>query len=189
MIIIFFGPPGAGKGTQSLLSANHLQIPHLSTGEILRKKLLEKDSTAEYLKKTMDNGDLVSDEILNKIVSARIEEEECKHGFILDGYPRTILQANFLNEFLKLRDLSISFIINLVVGNDTIIKRIKSRSNIENREDDKDEIIQNRISKYNKETEPLSEFYKQEYKLNYLEINGDQEIEKIQEDILKMLKK
>ena len=97
--IIFFGPPGAGKGTQASVISEYLNVPHLSTGDILRKKLLDSDNLANELKKIMSAGKLVSDDILNSIVSSRLSEES-DNGFILDGYPRTFNQSQFLNNFL-----------------------------------------------------------------------------------------
>ena len=96
MRIIFFGPPGAGKGTQAKLLSSYLGIPHLSTGEILRSKLNEEDELSNRLKHVMTSGNLVSDEILNEIVSMTLLTDNCKKGFILDGYPRTIVQSEFL---------------------------------------------------------------------------------------------
>ena len=96
MIIIFFGPPGAGKGTQASLVSKRLKVPHLSTGDILRNKLSDQDPLAIKFKKIMDAGNLVSDDILNQIITNRIIDEDCKNGFILDGYPRTILQKDYL---------------------------------------------------------------------------------------------
>ena len=93
--IIFFGPPGAGKGTQAILIAEYLNITHLSTGDILRKKLLDNDDLATKLKKIMASGNLVSDDILNSIVSSRLNNES-NNGFILDGYPRTLPQSEYL---------------------------------------------------------------------------------------------
>ena len=97
--IIFFGPPGAGKGTQAKIISEFLNISHLSTGDILRKKLLEKDKLANELKEIMSAGNLVSDDILNSIVASTLNKELSK-GFILDGYPRTLKQSDFLNKFL-----------------------------------------------------------------------------------------
>ena len=188
MILIFFGPPGAGKGTQSNLVASYFNIPHLSTGDILRNKLLEKDELSKTIKVMMDKGQLVSDEILNEIVSNRIDNPDCLKGFILDGYPRTMNQALFMNSNLESKNLSITKIIDLIVDQDLIIERIKSRSSKENRQDDKDEIIKTRISKYQFETKPLSDFYKNQNSSNYLEINGNHDIEKINQDIIKILK-
>ena len=188
MILIFFGPPGAGKGTQSNLIAKYYNIPHLSTGEILRNKLLEKDELSKTIKDIMEKGELVSDKILNEIVSNRIDNRDCLKGFILDGYPRTMDQALFFNSTLESKNLSITKIIDINVDKNIIIKRIKSRSTIENRQDDKVKVIQTRISQYLHETKPLSDFYKNQNFSNYCIINGDQKIEKIKADIIKILK-
>lgn len=188
MIIIFFGPPGAGKGTQALLIAKKLNIPHLSTGDILRKKLLDTDDLSQKLKKIMDSGNLVSDDILNKIVGDRLIRSDCNNGFILDGYPRTIIQNNFLINFLKNNKLSVSLIIDLKVSESTIITRIKARSNKESRGDDKLSIIKTRISKYLEETKPLSDYYSSNHLKNYHLINGNQKIEMIERDIEKIAK-
>ena len=96
--IIFFGPPGAGKGTQAKIISNHLNVPHLSTGDILRTRILQEDDLSKKLKEIMSSGGLVSDEILNKIVNEKLND--CNDGFILDGYPRTLDQSNFLNNLL-----------------------------------------------------------------------------------------
>ena len=102
MIIIFFGPPGAGKGTQASLTAKTLNIPHLSTGDILRDKLLDQDSLSTQLKHLMDSGNLISDDILNEIVSNRLNLPDCQNGFILDGYPRTMSQKIFLIKLARI---------------------------------------------------------------------------------------
>ena len=188
MILIFFGPPGAGKGTQSNLIAKYYNIPHLSTGEILRNKLLEKDELSKKIKDIMEKGELVSNKILNEIVSNRIDNQDCLKGFILDGYPRTMDQALFFNSTLESKNLSITKIIDINVDKNIIIKRIKSRSNIENRQDDKVKVIKTRISQYLHETKPLSDFYKNQNFSNYCVINGNQKIEKIKADIIKILK-
>ena len=188
MIIIFFGPPGAGKGTQASLTAKTLKIPHLSTGDILRDKLLDQDTLSIKLKNLMDSGNLVSDDILNEIIVNRLKLPDCQSGFVLDGYPRTMSQKIFLIDFLESHDLSISKIINLSIDEKIIIERIKSRSNIENRLDDREEIIKTRMVKYIEETKPLSNYFKTKYPNDYHIVDGDQDIEKIQEDILKIVK-
>ena len=188
MILIFFFFLGAGKGKQVNLISKKFKIPHLSTGEILRKKLLDTDSLSKKLKDIIDSGNLVPDGILNEIVSNRIAIPDCKNGFILDGYPRTISQKDFLLNFLKNNNLKISKIFDLELSQKIIIQRIKSRSNIENREDDKEEIIKIRISKYIEETKPISDFYKLNYPENYYLIDADQKIDMIQADIVKITK-
>ena len=145
MILIFFGPPGAGKGTQASLIAKKLNIPHLSTGDILRSKLLDTDPLSIKLKNIIDTGNLVSDQIINEIIKIRFSFKDCEKGFILDGYPRTIIQKDFSHNYLAEKSLNISKIFDLSVREEMIIKRIKFRSNIEKREDDKDEIIMTNI--------------------------------------------
>ena len=112
MKIIFFGPPGSGKGTQAKLLAKELNILHLSTGDILREKLSNADSLSTKLKEIMASGNLVSDEILNQIIANKLISEECSNGFILDGYPRTISQSDFLVSFFK----SNSLILDVILG-------------------------------------------------------------------------
>ena len=189
MILIFFGPPGAGKGTQASLIANNFNIPHLSTGDILRDKLLQKDGLSTRLEHIMDKGQLVSDDILNEIVSNRISNNDCLRGFILDGYPRTMGQALFLNTILNSKNLKIDKIIDINVDERIIAKRIISRFKTENRQDDTEDVIKTRISRYLSETKPLSDFYKIKHSSDYLSINGNQEIERITADIIKILKK
>ena len=188
MILIFFGPPGAGKGTQANLISKHYNLPHLSTGDILRSKISDKDDLSKKLKDIMEKGQLVSDEITNEIVCNRIEKIDCKNGFILDGYPRTMVQALFLNDLLKSKKLEIDKIINIELEEKIIIERIISRSAIERRQDDKSEVIKTRIKKYQKEKQLLSDFYFKKMSSNYAVINGNQKIEKINADIMKIIK-
>ena len=188
MILIFFGPPGAGKGTQAALLSKRLNIPHLSTGDILRKKLSNDSSNLLNSREKMDSGSLVSDEILNQIVLDRLSNKDCLNGFILDGYPRTIPQKFFLETYFKDNKKSISYIFELSVDESNVIKRIKSRSNIENRKDDKQEVISRRIFKYLEETRPLTDFYRDHYAESYFVVNGNQDIEMIEKDILKIVK-
>ena len=189
MIFIFFGPPGAGKGTQAALVAKEFNIPHLSTGDILRSKLEENDQLSAKLKEIMDSGNLVSDNILNEIVEKRLNSTDCINGFILDGYPRTIIQKNFLSDYLRDKSLVISNFFDLKIDDDIIVNRIKSRSNIENRQDDREDVIKTRITKYFEETKPLSDYYSSKHAENYHFINGNQEIEMIYIDIMKIIKK
>ena len=186
--IIFFGPPGAGKGTQAKLISDYLKIPHLSTGDILRKKLLDKDNLAIELKKVMSSGNLVSDEILNSIVSSRLQTEKSS-GFILDGYPRTLKQSDFLNNFLSNISYSINFIFNIQIDFKTLKHRILLRSSEENRDDDNIDVIETRYNEYINSTQKVSDFYKNKFNTIFHEIDGSLQIEEITKKIKQILKK
>ena len=186
--IIFFGPPGAGKGTQAKIISEHLNIPHLSTGDILRKKILEEDDLAKKLKQIMSSGKLVSDEILNSIVSSRLIQEKNK-GFILDGFPRTLDQAYFLNKYLNDNKINLDFIIDLKINFEDLKKRITKRSIEEKRDDDTLEILETRFSEYIQSTQKVSNFYNENNKEIYYEIDGLLEIAEITSKLLKIIKK
>ncbi|MFL2544126.1 MAG: adenylate kinase [Alphaproteobacteria bacterium] len=188
MKLILFGPPGSGKGTQASLLAKKNNIPHLSTGDILRSKLIKDDNVAQGLSKIMSDGNLVSDSIINPIVADKLLSNDCKNGFILDGYPRNKYQSDFLIDFLKKNNLEIDLIIDFIADTNTVKKRILERSKIENRSDDNLEVIKTRLDKYFAETQPLAAMFKQKFKEKFFEINATQEITKIQSDIENRLK-
>ncbi len=185
--IIFFGPPGAGKGTQAKIISNKYNIPHLSTGDILRSKIEEKDQLGLQVKQIIASGKLVSDDILNSIVSERLKNEK-KNGFILDGYPRSSEQAQFLNNFLTNNSLKIDYIINIELNFETLKKRIIKRSEEEGREDDNISVIQTRYSEYMKTTKQVTEYYSENKKEIFHQINGQLEIDEITYKIEKILK-
>ena len=186
--IIFFGPPGAGKGTQAKKISEYLNISHLSTGDILRKKLLDKDDLANELKSIMSSGNLVSDEILNSIVSLRLKKEK-NNGFILDGYPRTLAQSEFLDNFIIKNSISINYIFNIQLNFETLKGRILKRSSEESRDDDNIDVIETRYNEYLNSTEKVSKFYKENYPLIFYEIDGSQEIQEITQIIKEIIKK
>ena len=186
--IIFFGPPGAGKGTQAKIISTHLNITHLSTGDILRKKLLDKDDLANKLKSIMSSGNLVSDEILNSIISTRLKNET-KKGFILDGYPRTLEQSKFLDNFLLEISTSIDFIFNIQLNFEHLKSRIIKRSTEESREDDNMNVIETRFKEYLNSTQKVSNFYKNNFSSIFYEIDGSQQIHEITEKIKQIIKK
>ena len=188
MKLILFGPPGSGKGTQASLLAKKNKIPHLSTGEILRSKLVEKDNLAKELNQLISDGNLVPDSIINPIVANKLISNHCKNGFILDGYPRNKSQSNFLINFLERNNLDIDLIIDFIADTNTVKKRILERSKIENRSDDNEEVIKTRLDKYFAETRPLAAIFKEKFKEKFFEINATQEITKIQSDIENRLK-
>ena len=186
--LIFFGPPGAGKGTQAKIISDDLKITHLSTGDILRKKILEKDNLAIKLKKIMSDGKLVSDEILNSIVSSRLENE-ASSGFILDGYPRTLQQAYFLNKFLEKSLYKINFIFNIEINFDILKKRILKRSIEEKREDDNLAVLETRFNEYSNSTAKVSQLYKDSNPNIFHEIDGSLQISEITKKIIQIIKK
>ncbi len=186
--IIFFGPPGAGKGTQAKIISDYLNVSHLSTGEILRKKLLDQDDLSQELKKIMSSGNLVSDNILNSIVSTRLLNEINK-GFILDGYPRTLNQSDYLNNFLSENVKSLNYIFNIQIDFNTLKDRILKRSTEENREDDNIDVIETRYNEYLNSTQKVSDFYKENLSNIFYEIDGSFQIEEITKKIIQILKK
>ena len=186
--IIFFGPPGAGKGTQAKIISDFLDVPHLSTGDILRKKLNDKDDLADQLRNIMSSGNLVSDDILNSIVSKRLINED-KNGFILDGYPRTLKQSDFLNNFLSKTSNPINYIINIEINFEILKSRILKRSSEENREDDNINVIETRYNEYLNSTEKVTNYYMDNYSDIFYKIDGSLQIEEITEKIKQILKK
>jgi len=178
--IVLFGPPGCGKGTQALFISQSLSIPHLSTGDMLRGAVSSGSEIGLEAKKIMESGGLVSDDIVLSIVKERIAKNDCIRGFILDGFPRTVNQAKKLDVLLT-NNHKIDCVLRIKVDEEEIIKRLIDRG----RQDDKPEIIKNRFKSYNSETQPLIPFYEQRKIL--FNINGMQNIEKVCEDIKKVI--
>ena len=186
--IIFFGPPGAGKGTQAKKISNELNLPHLSTGDILRAKINQNDNLANKLRDIMSSGKLVSDEILNQIVAEKLAKD-CKDGFILDGYPRTLKQSEFLNSYLESSSFKINYIFDIQINFEILKERILKRSSEESRDDDNIAVIETRYSEYLNSTDKVSKFYKVNYPNLFYEINGSLKIEEITHEIKEILKK
>ena len=180
MRIILFGPPGCGKGTQATFISESLSIPHLSTGDMLRSAVSSGSEIGLKAKSIMENGGLVSDEIVLSIVGERIVKDDCENGFILDGFPRTVNQAEKLDLLLSTSH-ELDCVLRIQVDEEEIIKRLIDRG----REDDKPDIIKNRFKTYNSETQPLIPFYEKRKIL--FNINGMQEIEKVSDDIKKVI--
>ena len=189
MKIIFFGPPGSGKGTQAKLLAKELNILHLSTGDILREKLSDGDSLSIKLKKIMSTGNLVSDEILNQIIGDKLISKECSNGYILDGYPRTTSQSDFLLSFFKSNHLIFDVIFNFKIDFKIVEERIIIRSKQEQRPDDNIDVIKTRLEKYIEETYPVSQFFSENFSQNFFTIDAAQEVSKIQKELINITKK
>ena len=180
MRIILFGPPGCGKGTQATFISESLSIPHLSTGDMLRSAVISKSEIGLKAKEIMEKGGLVSDDIVLSIVKDRVANSDCNKGFILDGFPRTVNQAERLDLFLSQKQ-KIDCVLRIKVDEAEIIQRLIERG----RNDDKPDIIKNRFKSYNGETQPLIPFY--ETRGILFNIDGMQEIEKVSLEIKKVL--
>ena len=184
MIIILLGPPGSGKGTQANFIQNKLSIPHLSTGDILRQSVKNETDLGNKVKNIMAKGELVSDDLVLDVIKERVSQSDCNLGFILDGYPRNITQAESLNIVLKDINRNIDKILFLDVDFTVLHSRIESRSKEnekEKRADDTSEILIKRLDEYKSQTAPLGEYYSNDKK--FKKINGMNSISQVSLDI------
>jgi adenylate kinase len=213
MRIVLLGPPGAGKGTQAAKIVSEFNIPHISTGDIFRKNLKEGTPLGSKAKEYMDKGLLVPDDLVVELVKDRLTEEDCKDGFMLDGFPRTGLQAKALDDELKSLETFLDVVINIEVNYDLLIERITGRrickdcgatyhvkfnppkvqgtcdacgGELYQREDDKEETVKKRLEVYTEQTEPLIQYYKEKELLQT--IDGQQDINIVFKDIKEVLK-
>ena len=162
MIIILLGPPGAGKGTQAVYIKNQFKIAHISTGDMLREAVKNQTELGLIVKDVMERGDLVSDDLLLKLIDQRIKDDDCDNGFILDGYPRNQKQASSLDKILSQSNKNIDAIIQIDVDFSILEKRISGRADEnkdEKRVDDNLEVLKNRLLEYVDQTEPLISYY------------------------------
>ena len=184
MIIILLGPPGSGKGTQANFIQSKLSIPHLSTGDILRQSVQNETNLGIKVKDIMADGKLVSDDLVLDVIKERISQSDCDQGFILDGYPRNIIQAESLNIVLKDINRNIDRILFLDVDFAVLQSRIESRSkenNEQKRVDDTAEVLIKRLDEYRSQTAPLSEYDNNDKK--FKKINGMKSISEVSLDI------
>lgn len=183
--LIFMGPPGAGKGTQADIIKDKFKIPQISTGEILRSAVKNSTPMGLEAKKFMDAGDLVPDVVVIGIIKDRLAEPDCSKGFILDGFPRTVEQAEALGKILREMKMELDGVVNLAVPDDELVQRLLSRAEIEGRADDNEETIKNRLKNYNDKTYPLIDYYKKAGLLK--EVNGVGSMDEITMEILSIL--
>ncbi len=212
MKIIMLGAPGAGKGTQAQMIAEKFNIPHISTGDIFRANLKNGTELGKKAKVYMDQGLLVPDELTVELLLDRVANEDCKDGYVLDGFPRTIPQADVLdNELTKLGD-KVDFAINVDVPDENIVRRMSGRraclkcgatyhiehippvkegicdkcgSELVQREDDKAETVQNRLSVYHEQTQPLIDYYDKKGILKT--VDGTKDMQEVFSDIVAIL--
>lgn len=212
MNLMVFGAPGAGKGTQAKFLVQKYNIPQISTGDMLRAAIVQKTDMGLEAKRYMDAGELVPDETIIGIIKDRLEEDDCKNGFILDGFPRTITQAKALDDLMKSSGKKLDFVLSFDVPDELIIQRIAGRrvcpkcgasyhiefnppktedicdtcgSKLIIRKDDNADTVKNRLSNYHSQTSPLIDFYKDMG--IFVQIDGSQELSKVTKDMFDSL--
>ena len=212
MKIIMFGAPGAGKGTQAKMIADKYGIPHISTGDIFRANIKNGTELGKKAKGYMDQGLLVPDELVVDLVADRIVQDDCKNGFVLDGFPRTIPQAEALDEALKKLGTSIDYALNIEVPDDNIVTRMSGRRACVScgatyhlvhippkkegicdrcgaalilRDDDKPETVKKRLAVYHEQTQPLIDYYSKQGCLK--EVDGTVDMSDVFDAIVKIL--
>tara|TARA_B100000963_G_scaffold360542_1_gene391801 strand:- start:1128 stop:1700 length:573 start_codon:yes stop_codon:yes gene_type:complete len=181
MNLIIFGPPGAGKGTQSKYIANRFNLHQLSTGDLLRNEIKNKTELGLKISSIINSGGLVSDDIVGNLIEKFVSNDLYKNKIIFDGYPRTLSQAQSLDLLLKNYDQKVDFVLKLSVSLQTIKKRISERQAQEKRSDDSEEIAIKRFETYEQSTKPILEYYKKHNLIK--EVNGEQKIEEINKEI------
>ena len=182
MIIILFGPPGAGKGTQAQILVDKYNLKQLSTGDMLREAIDKGSELGKKARAIMDKGELVSDEIILSMIRERLENTK-RNGFIFDGFPRNLEQAKALDEMLQQLKLSLDLVIEIVVEDEVLINRIENRARESKnaRSDDNEEVLKNRLNVYHQSTEMIKPYYLEKKKL--VKIDGMRSIEQVSSDI------
>lgn len=212
MRIVLLGPPGAGKGTQAKSIVDKYAIPHISTGDIFRKNIKEKTPLGIAAKEYIDKGCLVPDEVTVAIVEDRIKQADCIRGFLLDGFPRTVNQADALEKVLEKMGLKLDYVINIEVTSEALIERLSGRrvclscgasfhikynppkregicdicgGKLIQRDDDSENTVKNRLEVYSSQTAPLIEYYNEKGLLH--SVDGEQDIDNVLKDIYNIL--
>lgn len=209
---VLLGPPGAGKGTQAVRLVEKYEIPHISTGDIFRKNIKEGTELGKKAQEYMNAGALVPDELVVDLVRDRLQQDDCKNGFLLDGFPRTIFQAEKLDEFLSESNLKMDIVINLKVEKEALIKRLTGRrvckdcgasyhivnippkkegvcdicgGELIQRKDDNIETVENRINVYEEQTAPLIGYYKEAGSL--VDFDGEASLDEVFDAIVQAI--
>jgi len=212
MHILLMGPPGAGKGTQAAKLIDHLHVPHISTGDMFRAAVKEGTDLGKKAKEYMDAGKLVPDEVTIGIVKERLMKPDCIKGFILDGFPRTVIQAEALDKSLADMNIKLDRVVNISASDDELVERLagrrvckacgqpyhskyslpacentcdKCQGEVYQRADDKEETVKKRLDVYHAQTKPLIDYYSK--RGLYVEINGEQHIDKVFLDLCQSL--
>lgn len=210
--VVLLGPPGAGKGTQGKLLRDRFEACQISTGDILRKAVADKTPLGKEAESYLSRGELVPDDVIVRLVGERLKQKDCANGFVLDGFPRTLPQAESLEEILKTMALPLDAVLSIQVPHDVIVQRLAGRRNCQNcgalyhvnfdppsngetcdrcdgglqqRDDDREETITTRLRVYESQTAPLANYYRE--RGNLREINGVGKVEDIQKRIVEAL--
>ncbi|RZA36140.1 MAG: adenylate kinase [Lysobacteraceae bacterium] len=170
MRLVLLGPPGSGKGTQAARLKDYLQVPHISTGDLLRAEVAAGSPLGLQAKEVMARGDFVSDEILLGMLEDRLARPDTGNGFILDGYPRNLAQADALGALLSRIGQPMDYAVQLEVSTDLLVERIAGRAAAEGRADDTPDVVRNRLEKYTSQTAPVIDYYRQQGQLTV--VNG-----------------
>lgn len=186
MRAVLVGPPGAGKGTQAQILASKLSIPKVSTGDIFRANVSGGTELGKKARTFMDRGDLVPDEVTNAMVRDRLSEEDARQGFLLDGFPRNLAQAETLDVMLGELGVKLDVVLELVVDEEEVVRRLAERARIDNRSDDNEETIRHRLVVYREQTAPLVAFYSERGLLVTVDAMGS--IEEVTDRALTALK-
>jgi adenylate kinase len=182
VIWIFLGAPGSGKGTQADLLARRLEWAHISTGDLLRAAVREGSDLGKKAKSYMDRGELVPDALLLDLMREKLASRPAPKGWVLDGYPRNLVQAQSLSRMIEEMDgVRIGGVLNLNVSNDALVERLKKRAALEKRVDDSEDTVKNRLRVYEEQTAPLIDFYRRQGALR--EVQGEGAIDEVQERI------
>jgi adenylate kinase len=169
--VLLLGPQGAGKGTQATRISNEYDIPHIASGEILRAEMTAGTELGNRVRDVIDRGELVSDDLIIELIRDRLEQPDTESGFVLDGLPRTLVQAEALDSILSDIGRSFSVVFALQIPDALAFERLRRRARLEGRADDTDEAIQRRLDLYHQETEPLIEYYRTRGRL--VPVHGD----------------
>ncbi|MDO5716640.1 MAG: adenylate kinase [Tissierellia bacterium] len=213
MRLILLGPPGAGKGTQATFIKEEFRIPHISTGDIFRQNLRDNTELGQKARVYMNKGKLVPDDLTIELVRDRLSREDCKYGYLLDGFPRNLVQAEALSQFLEERGESLDAVIDIEVDKNSLVERITGRrmckdckasfhihnyppreegkcdhcgGELYQREDDREETVLKRIGVYEEETSPLIAYYDRQGKIQ--KINGNASMEDVKAEVLEALR-
>jgi adenylate kinase len=183
--VVILGPPGAGKGTQAALIARDAQVPKIATGDMLREAMAAETEIGLRVKPIYDAGDLVPDELMIELIRERLSQPDTTNGFVLDGFPRTIAQAEALDEMLAELDREISVVLQFQVSDECALERLRGRAEHEHRTDDGPEVVLHRIAEYHEKTEPLVEYYRSKGIL--VGIHADRSIEDVYAEVQDVL--